>query len=50
MFLIGYAGYFAVDAVWPEFYYSPIKQGVQGRLIPDLFNGDAPRRAISERT
>jgi hypothetical protein len=27
MFLTGYVGYFAVDAVWPEFYYAPIRDG-----------------------
>lgn len=27
MFLTGYVGYFAVDRVWPSFYYSPITTG-----------------------
>jgi hypothetical protein len=27
MFCSGYAGYFVVDAIWPDFYYVPVKEG-----------------------
>src|SRR5277367_4169478 len=38
-FLLGYPGYFVVDAVWPDFYYTPIQAGkwtwlgIQGACI-----------------
>jgi hypothetical protein len=36
MFLTGYVGYFAVDAVWPTFYYSPVRQGKNFWLFMQL--------------
>ena len=36
IFLTGYVGYFAVDAVWPEFYYGPVTQGKNVWLFMQL--------------
>ncbi|QIG50713.1 hypothetical protein G5V57_25065 [Nordella sp. HKS 07] len=36
IFLTGYAGYFAVDAMWPSFYYSPITAGKNVWLFMQL--------------
>lgn len=34
--LLGFVGYFAVDAIWPGFYYSPIKAGKETWLTMQL--------------
>ena len=36
IFLTGYVGYFAVDAVWPKFYYEPVAQGKNVWLLMQL--------------
>jgi hypothetical protein len=36
MFLTGYAGYFAVDRIWPSFYYAPIEDGKDVWLLLQL--------------
>jgi len=36
MFCCGYAGYFVVDAVWPEFYYKPVQAGKNAWLLAQL--------------
>jgi hypothetical protein len=33
VFAVGYPGYFAFDAIWPSFYYSPIAAGKNAWLI-----------------
>ena len=33
VFLTGYVGYFVVNAIWPSFYYVPIKAGKNVWLI-----------------
>ena len=36
MFCTGYAGYFVVDAIWPEFYYKPVPAGKNAWLLAQL--------------
>lgn len=36
IFLVGFVGYFVVDAFWPSFYYSPIKAGKEVWLSMQL--------------
>lgn len=36
IFLTGYVGYFAVDAIWPKFYYEPVAQGKNVWLLMQL--------------
>ena len=36
IFLTGYVGYFAVDRIWPTFYYSVIKDGKDVWLLMQL--------------
>src|SRR4029453_3885268 len=36
IFLTGYGGYFAVDAIWPRFYYEPVTQGKNVWLFMQL--------------
>jgi len=36
MFCTGYAGYFVVDAIWPEFYYKPVQAGKNAWLLAQL--------------
>jgi len=36
LFGAGYAGYFVVDAIWPEFYYKPVPQGKNVWLLSQL--------------
>lgn len=36
IFLTGYVGYFAVDTVWPSFYYTPISTGKNVWLFMQL--------------
>jgi hypothetical protein len=33
IFCTGYAGYFAFDAVWPQFYYKPVEAGKNAWLL-----------------
>ncbi len=33
VFVVGYAGYFVFDAIWPSFYYSPISVGKNAWLL-----------------
>lgn len=33
VFAVGYPGYFAFDAVWPSFYYSPVAAGKNAWLL-----------------
>jgi hypothetical protein len=37
VFAVGYPGYFAFDAIWPSFYYSPIAAGKNARLLGQAF-------------
>jgi hypothetical protein len=36
MFCTGYAGYFVVDALWPDFYYLPVQEGKKVWLLAQL--------------
>jgi hypothetical protein len=36
IFLTGFVGYFAVNRIWPNFYYSPIKDGKNVWLLMQL--------------
>ena len=36
IFVVGYAGYFVFDRVWPGFYYLPIKEGKDAWLLAQL--------------
>ena len=36
IFLTGFVGYFAIDRIWPNFYYSPIKDGKNVWLFMQL--------------
>jgi len=36
MFLTGYAGYFVIDRIWPSFYYAPVTEGKNVRLLLQL--------------
>jgi hypothetical protein len=33
VFAVGYAGYFAFDAIWPSYYYSPVAAGKNAWLL-----------------
>ena len=33
IFLVGYAGYFIFDAIWPSFYYTPVPEGKNAWLL-----------------
>jgi hypothetical protein len=37
VFFVGYPGYFAFDAVWPSFYYSPVATGKNAWLLSQGF-------------
>jgi hypothetical protein len=37
VFAVGYPGYFAFDAIWPSFYYSPIAAGKNAWLLGQAF-------------
>lgn len=37
VFAVGYPGYFAFDAVWPSFYYSPVQTGKNAWLLAQAF-------------
>jgi hypothetical protein len=37
VFLVGYPGYFAFDAVWPSFFYSPVATGKNAWLLSQAF-------------
>jgi hypothetical protein len=37
VFLVGYPGYFAFDAVWPAFFYSPTAVGKNAWLLSQAF-------------
>jgi hypothetical protein len=37
VFAVGYPGYFAFDAVWPSFYYSPVPVGKNAWLLAQAF-------------
>ena len=37
VFAVGYPGYFAFDAVWPSFYYSPVAIGKNAWLLAQAF-------------
>lgn len=36
IFATGYVGYFVADAIWPEFYYKPVKAGKDAWLLAQL--------------
>ena len=36
MFCTGYAGYFVVDTIWPDFYYLPVQEGKKVWLLAQL--------------
>src|SRR5262249_30845024 len=37
VFAVGYPGYFAFDAIWPSFYYSPVAAGKNAWLLGQAF-------------
>jgi hypothetical protein len=37
VFAVGYPGYFAFDAIWPSFYYSPVAAGKNSWLLAQAF-------------
>ena len=37
IFAVGYLGYFAFDAIWPSFYYSPVAAGKNAWLLSQAF-------------
>ena len=37
VFAVGYPGYFAFDAAWPSFFYSPVPTGKNARLLVQAF-------------